>query len=248
MLKGKTALVTGANGGIGKAILNVFAKNHANIFAHARKENESLEAMCGQLSQTYQTRICPLYFDLTKEDEIRHGIQRMYQISKNIDILVNNAGMVGSANLFQMTDITQMKQEFDVNFFAQIRIAQLVSRKMIRAKKGSIIQISSCAGIDGNTGMLEYVSGKAALIGACKRMAIELGAYGIRVNSVAPGLTDTAMGNRMSKELEQETLAHQIFARKAKPQEVADAVLFFASDLSSFITGQVLRVDGGMLK
>ncbi len=119
---------------------------------------------------------------------------------------------------------------------------------MIKRRKGSIVNISSCAGIDGNTGMLDYVSGKAAMIGATKRMAIELGEYNIRVNSVAPGLTETDMGDKMEERLFEDMLKKLVIKRKAKPEEIGDAIVFLASDMSSFITGQVIRVDGGMLQ
>jgi 3-oxoacyl-[acyl-carrier protein] reductase len=247
LLAGKTAIITGSNRGIGKATLEVFAQNGADIFAHARKKNMDFEAECSRIAQLYQVHIYPIYFDAENSEEIKQAVKEITSVSKNIDILVNNMGTVQSVKLFQMTSMQEMRKEFDVNFFAQIELTQYIARLMQRKGEGSIINISSCAGLDGNTGMLPYVSSKSALIGATKRMAIELGTSGIRVNSVAPGLTDTDMGNQMKSELEAETIAHTIFKRKAKPQEIANAVLFLASDLSAFITGQILRVDGGML-
>lgn len=247
LLSGKTALITGSNRGIGKAILTTFAKEGADIFAHSRKESTEHTDYCNHLSKSYGVTIYPVFFDAAIEAEIKNCIKTIGKINKHIDILVNNLGTVSDRQLFQMTPISKMKEEFNINFFAQIYLTQYVSRFMIQQKSGSIINISSCAGIDGNTGMLQYVSSKSALIGATKRLAIELGPYNIRVNSVAPGLTNTQMGNMMSPELEQQTLSHQIFQRKATPEEIADTVLFFGSDLSRFITGQTLRVDGGML-
>lgn len=247
LLSGKTAIVTGSNRGIGKAILTTFAREGANIFAHSRKESDEHTRYCQQLSQTYGVQIIPIYFDASVESEIQACVKNISKINKQIDILVNNIGTVSDCQLFQMTPITKMKEEFNINFFSQIYLTQYISRFMMQQKRGSIINISSCAGLDGNTGMLQYVSSKSAMIGATKRLAIELGQHNIRVNSIAPGLTDTDMGNMMSDKLEAITLSHQIFQRKAKPSEIADAVLFFASDLSSFVTGQILRVDGGML-
>lgn len=247
LLSGKTALVTGTNRGIGKAILTTFAAEGANIFAHARKETLEHTSYCQKLEAQYKVKIYPVYFDATHESEIHACVKTISKIDKHIDILVNNLGVVSDCQLFQMTPISKMKEEFDINFFSQIYLTQYISRFMIQQKSGSIINISSCAGIDGNTGMLQYVSSKSALIGATKRLAIELGPHNIRVNSVAPGLTDTQMGGMMSDALEHQTLSHQIFQRKAQPNEIANAVLFFASDLSTFITGQTLRVDGGML-
>lgn len=247
MLRGKTAVITGSNRGIGRATLEAFAKNGADVFAHARVPKEEFEKMCEQLTLDYGVKIYPIYFEATDSAAMRAAVKKMRNITNEIDILVNNLGTVNSVKLFQMTSMQEMKEEFDVNFFAQIELSQYISRFMLRRKKGSIINISSCAGMDGDTGMLQYVSSKAALIGATKRMAIELGTSNIRVNSIAPGLTETDMGNQMSEDLERETIMRTIFKRKAKPEEIANAILFLASDLSEYITGQVIRVDGGMV-
>lgn len=247
LLKDKTAVITGCNRGIGKAILEKFAENGADIFAHARKKTDDFENECRRLSEKHNVKIIPFYFEATESGEIKDAVKSIASVTKDFDILVNNIGVINSIKLFQMTTMQEIKDAFEVNFFAQIEFTQYISRYMARKRKGSIINISSVAGLDGNTGMLQYVSSKAALIGATKRLAIELGNSDIRVNSVAPGLTDTDMGNQMSEDLEKETLNHLIFKRKAKPEEIANAVLFLASDMSSFITGQVLRVDGGML-
>lgn len=247
LLQNKTAIITGTNRGIGKAILTRFAENGANIFAHARKSSDEFIAYINELQEKYGVTITPIFFDATNEEEMKAAVKEITSVTKDIDILVNNIGLVKTAQLFQMTKIQDMKDEFEVNFFAQMLFTQYISRLMVRKRKGSIVNISSCAGMDGNTGMLQYVSSKAAMIGATKRLAIELGAANIRVNSVAPGLTDTDMGNQMQEELEQQTLQHLVFKRKAKPEEIADAVVFLASDMASFITGQTLRVDGGML-
>jgi 3-oxoacyl-[acyl-carrier protein] reductase len=247
LLQGKTAIVTGSNRGIGKAILETFAKNGAFVFAHARRETEEFLAFIKELEETYSVTIVPIYFDAKKEEEISKAVKEIVAFKKDIDILVNNLGVVESVSLFQMTPIQAIRDEFEVNFFSQLLFTQYISRLMVRKKKGSIINISSVAGIEGTTGMLSYVAGKGAMISATKRLAIELGSYNIRVNTVAPGLTDTDMGGMMNEQLEAETLNRLIFKRKAKPEEIANGVLFFASDLSEFVTGQVLRVDGGMM-
>ena len=240
MLKGKTAIITGCSRGIGEATLNVFAQNGANVLAHARKRTDEFEHKCEELEHTYGVMVKPVYFEATDSLQMKQAV-------KEIQGDTNNMGTVNSVKLFQMTKMEEIREEFDVNFFAQIEFTQYISRLMVRNKKGSIINISSCAGLDGNTGMLQYVSSKAALIGATKRLAIELGNYNIRVNSIAPGLTETDMGNQMNEELEQQLLDHLIIKRKAKREEIANAVVFMASDLASYITGQIIRVDGGML-
>lgn len=248
LLKGKTAVITGSNRGIGRAVMERFAMNGADVFAHARKETEEFKEICKNTAQKYNVKIQPVYFDVTDETEVKSGIKKIISSQHNIDILVNNAGSVNQVKLFQMMKLQEIRDEFEVNFFSHMLITQLLSRCMIRRKKGSIINISSCAGIDGNTGMLDYVSAKAAVIGATKRLAIELGEYNIRVNAVAPGLTETDMGNKMDEKLLEDMLKKLVIKRKAKPEEIADSVVFLASDMSSFITGQVIRVDGGMLQ
>lgn len=247
MLSGKNAVITGCSRGIGKAVVENFSAHGANIFAHARTKTKEFEEFCIELAKRNRVKIIPIFFDITKEDEIKAGIREILNYEKKIDILVNNVGIVGQVSLFQMTSIQKMRNEFEVNFFGSMLVTQLISKIMIRKKSGSIVNISSCAGLDGNTGMLEYVSSKAAMIGATKRLAIELGAYNIRVNSVAPGLTDTQMGAVMREDLLEDVFRKLVIKRKARPEEIADAVLFFASDMSTFITGQTLRVDGGLL-
>lgn len=247
LLKGKNAIITGTSRGIGRAILLDFAKQGANVFAHARKKTEEMEQYCAELSETYGVEIVPVYFDIGIEEEVEEGARQILLHRTNIDILVNNAASIPSVKLFSVTTMEEIRQSFEINFFGQIYLTQLISKRMIRGREGSIINISSCAGVDGNTGMIDYVSSKAALIGATKRLAIELGKYGIRVNAVAPGLTDTDMGGMMDEKLEKETLSHQIIPQKAQPDQIASTVTFLASDMSSHITGQVLRVDGGML-
>lgn len=247
MLKNKIALLTGTNRGIGAATLKVFAENGARVYAHARKMTPEHEKKCKELSTRYKTVVIPVYFDFSDIDQIKAAVKKIKEDKNNIDILVNNIGIVNTVKLFTMTSMQEIKSEFDINFFAQMELTQYIARMMIRQKRGSIVNISSCAAIDGNTGMFPYVTSKSALIGATKRLAIELGAYGIRVNSVAPGLTDTDMANQMDKKLEDTTINHVILGRKAYPCEIANVIAFIASDLASYMTGQIVRVDGGML-
>jgi 3-oxoacyl-[acyl-carrier protein] reductase len=144
-----------------------------------------------------------------------------------------------------MTPMNSMKEVFEINFFSSFLLTQLISRNMMKNKKGSIVYISSSAAYDGGANV-EYCSSKAAVIGAVKRLAVELGPYNIRVNAVAPGLTETDMGNVMNEEDEKIALSMNIMKRKGQPAEIANAAVFLASDNASFITAQVLRVDGGL--
>lgn len=245
ILNGKNAIVTGANRGIGQKTVEVFAQYGANIWACARSKSEIFELEMRELSQKYNVSIEPIYFDLTKSDEIKQAMKQIISQKKSIDILVNNAGMVSENKLFQMTTIEEMKKLFEVNFFSQILITQYISKKMIRQGYGSIINISSIAALDGDPAQLEYVSSKAAMIGATKKLSIELGKYNIRVNSVAPGLIDTDMASNISDEYLKETVKKTIMKRLGHKVEIANTIMFLASDLSSYITGQIIRVDGG---
>lgn len=144
------------------------------------------------------------------EDSIKIGVKEIQNYGKKLTVLVNNAGIVGSVNLFTMTRMSEIREVYETNVFGTLLLTQYISRMMIRNKKGNIVQIVSCAALDGDTGMIAYASSKGALVSATKRLAIELGEFGIRVNAVAPGLTDTDMGNMMQAQLEQQTWHEQL--------------------------------------
>ena len=245
LLKGKTAVLTGCNRGIGRAVLALFAQHGANIWACVRKETEEFVSLARELSKQYRVTITPVYFDFGDEEQIKAGLKVILASKSHVDILVNNAGVVPSSQPFHMTSIGDMKKTFDINFFAQMLITQYISRIMAKKKSGSIVNISSIAGMDGNPAQLEYVASKSAMIGATKKLAIELGTMGIRVNAVAPGLTDTDMIEKMDNDFMKKNIDKVIMKRLGRPEEIAAVVLFLASELSSFITGEVIRVDGG---
>ncbi len=246
LLEGKTAVLTGSNRGIGRSILEVFARNHANIWACARRPQEEFTVYIENLAKQAGVSIQPVYFDLNDSEQIKSGAKAIISAKQPVDILVNNAGVIYTS-LFQMTPMDKMKEVFEVNFFSQVFLAQYISRIMARQKSGSIINISSSAAIECNQGRIAYAASKAALIAATKVMARELAVYKIRVNAIAPGLTQTDMMTQNTpKEVLENTLQRICLNRVASPQEVANTALFLASDLSSYITGQVLRVDGGM--
>jgi len=248
LLKDKTAVVTGCNRGIGKSILKCFAANGANLWACVRNKTNEFDDFCWQLEKDYSVKIKRIYFDLSKEEDVINGAKEILADKQPIDILINNAGMVPESQLFQMSPISNMKMIFEVNFFAQMLFTQYISRMMTRKKKGSIVNMSSLAALDGGPAQFEYVSSKAAIIGATKKLSIELGAYGVRVNVVAPGVTNTDMIKNMKDELLQHTLNSTVLKRPADPEEIANVVLFLATDLSSYITGQIIRVDGGFIR
>lgn len=243
-LQGKNAIVTGSNRGIGLATVKRFAQEGCNVWACARKQNDAFENELSVLSKEYNVWIKPVYFDLSNETEIKEGIKSIIAEKLPIDILVNNAGIPFNG-LMTMTPVQKLREVFEVNYFAQIQIMQLVVRIMMRQKSGSIINMASVGGIETEPGYLAYGSSKAALIWATKCTAKELGSYGIRVNAVAPGLTQTSMGNYKNEEELKKVIDRTSLHRMAEPDEICQAIMYIASDESSFVTGHVLIVDGG---
>ncbi len=246
LLRGKTAIITGSQGGIGRAILQVFAEHGAHIYACVHRDNEEFFRWIGELSNRTGQGIQPIIFDLTDSTAIKVGLQRIYADKRPIDILVNNAG-VAQGSLLQMTSITEMKNIFDVNFFAQISLIQSVSRHMQRHGSGSIINITSMAGIFSEPGALAYGCSKAALNHATRIIAMELASSRVRVNAIAPNITHTNMLDQMDSKVLEQTVARTAMKRAAQPEEIARVALFLASDLSSYMTGQIVRADGGQI-
>ncbi len=246
LLKNKNTVITGCNRGIGKEIVRVFAENGANIWACVRKESGTFSKYINNLEQKHSVSINPVYFDLSDEEQIKTGVKTIKETKEPVDILVNNAGAIFTA-LFQMTSMQKLKEMFEINYFSQMLLTQYISRIMMRQKSGSIINISSSAALEGNEGRTGYASAKAAMITSTKVLAKELAPYNIRVNAVAPGLTQTEMMTSSTPEdALKETLNRICMKRVGQPEEIANSVLFLASDLSSYMTSQVLRVDGGM--
>ena len=245
ILEGKNAIVTGCARGIGHQIVETFAMNGANVWACARKRTEEFDKYASELSLKYGVKITPLYFELTDKDQMKAIVKQIMSEKVAVDILVNNAGITYNA-LYQMSTIDQIHHTLEVNFIAPYLFTQYIVKLMIKNKSGSIINIASSAGLDGNSGRSIYGASKAAVICATKALAEELGDKGIRANSVAPGITQTDMLSSMTEEVINETVMGTDMKRPGKPEDIANAVLFLASDLSSYITGQVLRVDGCM--
>ena len=240
----KTVIITGANRGIGKALVEGFAKAGYDIWACARKESDEYTSFIDETAVANNVVIKPVYFDLSSEEEIKAGIKQILSEKRPIDVLINNAG-IAYGGLFTMTSIEKLKEVFQINVFAQVQVMQLVARAMMKQKSGCIINMCSVGGIETNPGYLAYGSSKASLIWITKSVSRELGAYNIRVNGIAPGLIDTEMGNYKSDEERSKVLERMSIHRMGMPEEIANAALYIASDDAAYMTGHIMVLDGG---
>lgn len=244
-LEGKNAIITGANRGIGYEIVKKFASEGCNIWACARCDSEDFRNKISYISEQYDVNVEPIFFELANPNEIKEGFQQIYKKKRNIDILVNAAGVV-NVDLFQRTSMKKFREVFEVNYFGAVCLTQYVIKVMQRVNNGSIINIASISGIDANPTNCAYGSSKAAIIHFSRILASEMGSYNIRVNAVAPGPTNTDMIKAVEEAVGHDNmLSRCALARMAEPEEIANVVAFLGSDESSFINGQVIRVDGG---
>lgn len=246
LLQGKTAVITGANRGIGRTVLETFAANGCRLFACLRTLSPEALADFEALQAKYGVTVTPVQIDLADEESVKAAARGIIGQAETLDVIVNNAG-IASGGLFQMASVAELRKVFEVNVFAQLLFAQSLARKMTRQKSGSIINIASTAALIADPGTLAYGSSKAALIRATESMATELGAFNIRVNAIAPGVTRTDMFDQMAEAARESLINRSALKRPAEPQDIANTALFLASDLSTFITGQTIRVDGGIV-
>ena len=245
MLENKVCFVTGASRGIGRAIVECFAANGGIVYANARNI-DSITAWQKTLSIEVQERIIPAICDIRRTDELKRILMQIKKEQGHLDVCVNNAGIAFNEAIGMISE-KHVRDMFETNVFATIECLQLSACLMMRQRSGSIINISSIVGVEGDAGQAAYSATKGAVIAFTKSAAKELAPYQIRVNSVAPGLTKADMFEETSAHYLETRISHIGMGRLAEPQDIAKACLFFASDLSGYTTGQILGVNGSSI-
>ncbi|MGD2168943.1 MAG: 3-oxoacyl-ACP reductase FabG [Chlamydiota bacterium] len=246
MLKGKKAVITGGTSGIGKEIANVFAAQGADVIVFGTNAQRA-QQIIQELKQLYPSQEFSYeLLDVSKINEVEKALNNILEKWKSIDVLVNNAGITKDNLLVRMKE-DEWDQVISVNLKSVYNTCRALARSMMKAKAGTIINITSVIGLTGNAGQVNYAASKSGMIGFTKSLAKELASRGVRVNCIAPGYIDTPMTNGLPEKVK-ESILHSIpMNRMGEPKEIANAALFLASDLSKYITGQVLTVDGGMV-
>ena len=242
MLKGKTALITGSNRGIGKAIVTKFLENGANVICCVRKTNEEFLNYVNFQNKKNHKIIKVLEFDLENEKQMVEAIKSLHEDKINVDILINNAG-IAQGSILEMTSLNNLKRVFEVNYFSQIRLIQLLLRQMKKLKNGIIINVGSVSGIKAERGNLSYGSSKAALMFATQVLAKELKNYNIRVNSIAPTVTETDMLKQMDEKAKSNLMNERNLKQPYSADAVAERVLILASDKSKNLNGKIVTME-----
>ena len=245
LLENKTVLITGASRGIGKGIATVFAEHGANVVFTYSSSVDAANALetelqaLGVQAKGYQSNAA----DFEQAQEL---VENVLADFSTIDVLINNAGITKD-NLLMRISEEDFDRVIEVNLKSVFNLTKAVQRTMLKQRHGSIINMSSVVGVKGNAGQSNYAASKAGIIGFSKSVALELGSRNIRCNVIAPGFIETEMTAKLSEEVVAGWRAGIPLKRGGTPNDVANACVFLASDLSSYITGQVINVDGGML-
>lgn len=243
--EGKNVVITGSSRGIGLAILEQFAKEGANIAACSNKKSDVVVQTYMEIAEKNNVKIIPFFFDMSNEEAVKEGVKEIKSAMPIVDVLVNNAGISHIAP-FMMSRMDDLHRVFQVNYFSQMVLTQGLLGGLKKAKGAAIVNMTSIAGLDGGVGVAAYGSSKAAIALTTKVLAQELAFFKIRVNGVAPGMVETDMAVSMGEKAAENTSNAAALKRLAKPEEIAHMVVFLASEQASYITGQVVRVDGGI--
>jgi 3-oxoacyl-[acyl-carrier protein] reductase len=244
LLKGKTAIVTGAARGIGKAIAIKLAQEGTNVAITDLAVDDNAREV-EKIINDLKVRGKAYASDASKFDDTQKVVDKILKDFGTVDILVNNAGITMDTLLMRMTE-EQWDKVITVNLKSVFNFTKAVQMTMLKQKSGSIVNISSVVGVSGNAGQANYAASKAGIIGFTKSVARELGSRNIRCNAVAPGFIITEMTDKLPEEVRKQWVEQIPLKRGGTPGDVANAVLFLASDLSSYVNGQVLGVCGGM--
>ena len=245
LLEGKTAIITGARRGIGRGIALVFAQHGCNIaftFSSSVEAAQTLEAELkayGITAKGYQS-------NAASYDQAHQLVEDVLKDFDGLDILINNAGITKDNLLMRMAE-EDFDQVIEVNLKSVFNMTKAVQRIFLKQRKGSLIHMGSVVGVKGNAGQANYAASKAGIIGFSKSIALELGSRNIRSNVIAPGFIETEMTAKLPEDLVQGWRSGIPLKRGGSPEDIANACVFLGSDLSNYITGQVLNVDGGML-
>lgn len=246
LLNGKTALITGASRGIGKAIAERFASEGASVLVICARNKTALEVIKTQLESESPVKVFPIQCDVTNTDDINNLFAQIQSLGISLDILVNNAGIMKDASLL-MAGNEVYDDNFNVNIRGTILVTQKAIKHFIRKKQGSIINFSSIVGMKGAAGQSIYAASKAAVIGFSKSMSKELAAFNVKVNAIAPGFIDTDLTSHFNDSQRDKLIENIGFKRFGTIHDVSNVAVFLASNLSDYVTGQVIGVDGGMI-
>ena len=244
LLTGKTALITGAARGIGKAIALKFAEEGANIAFTDLKIDENGEAPRQEI-EAKGVKCLAYASNAANFEDTAEVVKKVHEDFGSIDILVNNAGITKDGLMLRMSE-AQWDAVIAVNLKSAFNFIHACTPIMMRQRKGSIINMASVVGVHGNAGQANYAASKAGLIALAKSIAQEMGSRGIRANAIAPGFIETAMTAQLSDEVRKEWMKVIPLRRGGQPEDIANVATFLASDMSSYISGQVIQVDGGM--
>ncbi|WP_396596691.1 3-oxoacyl-[acyl-carrier-protein] reductase [Dokdonia sp. R86516] len=245
ILEGKTAIITGASRGIGKGIAEVFAQHGANVAFTYSSSSAAADELEKSLENT-GVKIKGYKSNAADFEQAQELVKNVLEDFGTIDILVNNAGITKDNLLMRMSE-EDFDNVIEVNLKSIFNMTKAVQRTMLKARKGSIINMSSVVGVKGNAGQANYAASKAGMIGFSKSMALELGSRNIRTNVIAPGFIETEMTGKLDEATVDGWRQSIPLKRGGSPEDIANACVFLASDMSAYITGQVINVDGGML-
>lgn len=244
LLQGKTAIITGAARGIGKAIATEFAKNGANVIITDLNIDDSVHEFVAELKKS-GVKAKAYTSNAASNEDSENLIEEVLKDFDRIDILVNNAGITRDNLLMRMTE-ADWDAVITVNLKSVFNMTKAVQRTMLKQREGSIINMSSVVGIEGNAGQSNYSASKAGIIGFTKSIAQELGSRSIRCNAIAPGFIETEMTAKLPDDVRESWIKDIPLKRAGSTKDVADVCIFLASDLSKYVTGQVISVCGGM--